>query len=120
LILPSLLAALALGACGGSQHSTLPPAPGGGDAVALSNLTHTPEVYADAKVQTVGTVVRTRIGRMRLYALAGGGGARVVLEPTAWFAGDVGKRVRVHGIFTVSFAIGYELLASRVTPAHSV
>jgi hypothetical protein len=118
LIVPSVLAALALGACGGSQRSTLPPAPGGGDAVALANLAHTPEVYADATVQTVGTVVRTRIGRMHLYALAGAaGGARVVLEPTAWFARDVGKRVRVHGIFTVSFAIGYELLASRVTPA---
>jgi hypothetical protein len=111
--------ALALGACGGSQRSALPPAPGGGDAVALSNLTHTPEVYADATVQTVGTVVRTRIGRMHLYALAGGdGGARVVLEPTAWFAGDVGRRVRVHGLFSVTFAVGYVLLASRVTPAH--
>jgi hypothetical protein len=114
-----VLAALALAACGGSSHrSTLPPAPGGGDTVALSNLTHTPEVYADATVQTVGTVVPARVGHMHLYALAGGGGgARIVLEPTARFAADVGRRVRVRGLFSPTFAVGYVLLASRVTPA---
>jgi hypothetical protein len=113
-----VLAALALAACGGSSHrSRLPPAPGSGDAVALSNLAHTPEVYADATVQTVGTVVRTRIGRTHLYALAGGGGVQIVLEPTARFAADVGKRVRVRGLFSATFAVGYVLLASRVTPA---
>jgi hypothetical protein len=54
---------------------------------------------------------------MHLYALAGGpGGARIVLEPTARFATEVGKRVRVHGVFSVTFAVGYVLLASRVTP----
>jgi hypothetical protein len=114
-----VLTALALAACGGSSHrSRLPPAPGGGDAVALSNLSRTPEVYADATVQTIGTVVRTRIGRMHLYALAGGGGgARIVLEPTARFAAEVGRRVRVRGLFSATFAVGYVLLASRVTPA---
>jgi hypothetical protein len=110
-------AAIALAACGGSARSTLPPAPGGRDTVALSNLTHNPEVYADATVQTVGTVERTTIGHKRLYALAGGnGGARVVLEPTAKFASLLGKRVRVRGLFTVTFEIGYELLASRIMP----
>jgi hypothetical protein len=116
-ILLPLLAALLLAACGGSRRSTLAPAPGGHGQVALSDLTHNPEVYADATVQTTGTVVRTTIGHMHLYALAGGdGGARIVLEPTARFTRDVGRRVRVRGIFTVTFAIGYELLASRVTP----
>jgi hypothetical protein len=112
-----LLAALVLAGCGGGRRSTLPPAPGGHGEVALSDLTHNPEVYADATVQTTGTVVPTTIGHMHLYALAGGhGGARVVLEPTAQFTRDVGRRVRVRGLFTVTFAIGYELLASRVTP----
>jgi hypothetical protein len=73
-------------------------------------------------VRTTGTVVRTRIGRMHLYALAGGGGGGVpiVLEPTARFAADVGRRVRVAGIFTATFTIGYELLASSVTPVGSL
>ncbi len=67
-------------------------------------------------MQTIGTVVRTRVGHRQLYALAGGGGgARVVREPTARFAGLLGKRVRVRGLFTVTFEIGYELLASRAT-----
>jgi len=112
-----VLAALALAACGSSPRSTLPPAPAGGGAVSLSNLRHNPEVYADATVQTVGTVARTRIGRARLFALAGGGaGVQIVLEPTASFSTYVGRRVRVQGLFTVTFAIGYELLASRITP----
>jgi hypothetical protein len=113
----AVLAALFVAACGGGQRSKLPPAPGGGDAVALSNLAHTPEVYADATVQTVGTVVPTRIGHQHLYALAGGdGGVQIVLEPTARFAGEVGHRVRVHGLFSVTFEVGYVLLASKVTP----
>jgi hypothetical protein len=75
-------------------------------------------VYADANVKAIGTVVRTRIGQMRLYALAGGGaGVQIVLEPTAKFRGLVGRRVRVAGIFTATFTIGYELLASSVAPA---
>ena len=38
-----------------------------------------------------------------------------MLEPTAHFAHDLGRRVRVRGIFTVTFDIGYEILASGVT-----
>jgi hypothetical protein len=110
------LAALALAACGGGPKSTLTPAPGKGGAIALHYLTHQPEVYADATVRTVGTVVAARVGHRSLYALAGGdGGVRIVLEPTARFRGLVGRRVRVTGVFTVSFAVGYELLASAVT-----
>src|SRR5579871_3230693 len=114
---PSLLGALALAlvlaACGGDQRSTLPPAPGRGGAIALRHLTHDPEVYADATIETVGVVVRARIGHMNVYELSGGGGVRVVLEPTSAFRRDAGQRVRVRGIFTVTFAIGYEILASR-------
>ena len=72
-------------------------------------------------MKAIGTVARTRIGRMRLFALAGGGaGARIVLEPTADFRALVGRRVRVDGIFTATFTIGYELLASSVTPLGSL
>ncbi len=89
--------------------------------MALSNLRRNPEVYADATVATVGTVVRVRIGRSRLFALGGGGaGAQIVLEPTASFRPYLGRRVRVRGLFSVTFAIGYELLASSVTPAGSL
>jgi len=113
-----VLAALALAACGGGQRSTLPPAPGKGDAVALTNLRQHPEVYADATVSTVGVVTAVRIGRMHLFALTGGRrGAQVTLEPTHAFRRWVGRRVRVSGIFTATFTIGYELLASHVSAA---
>src|SRR5579859_4160324 len=106
LTVPLALAALALAACGGGGRSTLPPAPGGGGTVALSHLRQHPEVYSDAKVSTIGTVVPSRVGGRRLFALAGGGrGTRIVLEPTAKFRALVGRRVRVDAIFTVSFAI---------------
>jgi hypothetical protein len=121
LIVALLLASPLLAACGGGGRSTLPPAPGTDGTIALARLRHDPEVYADATVRTIGTVVRTRIRRQRLFALAGGGpGTRIVLEPTARFRALVGRRVRVDGIFTVSFAIGYEVLASRVTPVGSL
>ena len=115
---PILLAAAlapALAACGGDRRSTLPPAPSSSGAIALRVLSHHPEVYADATIQTVGTVGRARIGHARLFTLRGGGGVRIVLEPTAHFAHDLGRRVRVRGIFTVTFDIGYEILASGVT-----
>jgi len=121
LIVAVLLASPLFAACGGGGRSTLPPAPGAGGTIALALLRHDPEVYADATVKLVGTVMRTRIRGRRLFALAGGGrGARIVLEPTARFRALVGRRVRVDGIFTVSFAIGYEVLASRVTPVGSL
>jgi hypothetical protein len=118
-VLPVLLAALALAACGGSAQrtSTLPPAPGPGPAgsVPLWQLSHHPEVYADATVSTVGAVSRVRIGRKHLLALHGAGGAPIVLEPTKRFAHVVGRRVRVSGLFAVTFEIGYEILASQVS-----
>lgn len=112
-----ILAALVLAACGpAGQRSTLPPAPGPTGAVALRLLAHHPEVYSDATVQTVGTLEPVRAGHRRLYALTGGGGGtRIVVEPSALAAPHSGRRVRVSGIFVVSFADGYEILASRVT-----
>jgi hypothetical protein len=115
-VLAVLLAAPALAACGGgAARSTLPPAPGPAGSVALWQLAHHPEVYSDATVATTGTVSRVRIGHRRLLALRAGGGAPVVLEPTKRVAGDVGRRVRVSGIFTVTFEVGYEILTSHVS-----
>ena len=104
------LAALALAACG-SQKSTLPPAPDAAGTVALSDLARHPEVYANATVAAVGTVVRTH---QALYVLAGARGTRIVLEPTARAARYAGRRVRVRGIFTVTFNLGYEILVSNI------
>jgi hypothetical protein len=107
------LAALALAACG-SQKSTLPPAPDAAGTVALSELAHHPEVYADATLAAVGTVVRVGHSHPALYTLAGGRGTRIVLEPSGRAAPYVGRRVRASGIFTVSFKLGYEILVSRI------
>lgn len=105
-----------LAACGGGAPSTLPPAPTAAGDVSLSVLTHHPEVYADATVQTVGVVARAP-GHRRLYVLMGAvGGTRVALEPPSSVAREVGRRVRVRGIFTVTFELGYEILVSRTTP----
>ncbi len=114
--LPAILAALVLAACGGaSQRSTLPPAPGPAGAIALRLLAHHPEVYSDAQVQTTGTLEPVRSGRRRLYALrGGGGGARIVVEPSSLAAPHSGRRVRVRGVFVVTFQDGYEILASQV------
>jgi len=109
------LAALALAACG-SQKSTLPPAPGAAGTVSLHDLAKDPEVYADATVATIGTVARVARAHSALYALQGGRGTRIVLEPSASAARYAGRRVRVSGVFTVSFALGYEILVSKITP----
>jgi hypothetical protein len=122
-LLLAALVALLLSACGGSdpKNPTLPPAPTRSGMVALRNLTHEPEVYADATLQTVGTVTRATVNHQRLYVLAGArGGVRVVLEPTASFARYLGRRVDVHGIFSATFAVGYVLLASSVRAAASL
>ena len=112
----AILAALALAACGSQQRSTLPPAPGAAGAIALRLLAHHPEVYSDARVQTTGTLEPVRSGHRRLYALTGGGGGvRIVVEPSALAAPHSGRRVRVRGVFVVSFEDGYEILASQVT-----
>lgn len=116
IIVAALLAAVFLAACG-SQKSTLPPAPGKQGTVALRYLAHYPEVYADAQVATVGTVGRTRAGRVTLYVLDGGRGTRIVLEPAdpaARLAGYLGRRVEVSGLFAVSFQLGYEILVTRI------
>jgi hypothetical protein len=117
---PPILAALAVtvvAGCGGSQKSTLPPSPGRSGAVALRYLAHDPEVYADAQIQTVGTVAAVRERSTTLYVLDGGGGKRIVLEPDSAAAGELGRRVSVSGIFTVTFQLGYEILISRIEPA---
>jgi len=115
--LPAILAALALAACGGQgQRSKLPPAPGPAGAIALRLLAHNPEVYSDAQVQTTGTLEPVRSGGRRLYALTGGGGVRIVVEPSRLAAPHSGRRVRVRGVFVVTFQDGYEILASQITP----
>ena len=114
--LPAILVALALAACGAQQRSTLPPAPGPAGAIALRLLAHHPEVYSDAQVLTTGTLEPVRSGRRRLYALTGGGGTRIVVEPSTLAARHSGRRVRVRGVFVVTFQDGYEILASRITP----
>ena len=113
--LPAILLALALAACGAQQRSTLPPAPGPAGVIALRLLAHHPEVYSDAQVQTTGTLEPVRSGHRRLYALTGGGGVRIVVEPSALAAPHSGRRVRVRGVFVVTFQDGYEILASQVT-----
>lgn len=110
------LAALPLAACGG-QRSTLPPPPSASGTVAIGDLAHGPEVYSDATITTVGTVARARHGRTPLFVLEGGHGVRIVLEPSSRAAGQLGRRVRVSGLFTVSFQLGYEILVSRIVPA---
>ena len=112
----AILVALALAACGSQQRSTLPPAPGPAGAIALRLLAHHPEVYSDAQVQTSGTLEPVRVGHRRLYALRGGGGARIVVEPSSLAAPHSGRHVRVRGVFVVTFEDGYEILASQVTP----
>jgi hypothetical protein len=121
LLRPALLglAMLALAACG-SQKSTLPPAPAGSGQVALHDLAHFPEVYSDAQVTTVGTVARVHAGRQTVYVLRGGGGTRIVLLPAASAAGELGRRVRVSGLFSVSFQYGYEITITRIRPAASL
>jgi hypothetical protein len=120
-LLPALaaLAVLALAGCG-SQRSTLPPSPNGAGVVALGDLAQHPEVYADASVVTTGTVRRARGARKPLFVLDGGHGTRIVLEPSSSAAGDLGERVRVSGLFTVTFKLGYEILVSRIAPAASL
>ena len=109
------LAALALAACG-SQKSSLPPAPGAAGTVSLRDLAQHPEVYADATVAAIGTVARVAHAGGPLYALRGGNGTRIALEPSSSAAGYAGRSVRVSGIFTVSFKLGYEILVSKITP----
>jgi len=108
-----VLVTLALAACG-AQRSTLPPSPGASGTVALGELAHHPEVYADASVATVGTVARVGGSRKPLFVLEGGHGTRIVLEPNSSAAADLGRRVRVSGLFTVTFELGYEILVSRI------
>ena len=111
-----LALAASLAACGSGPRSTLPPSPGKAGEVALRDLAHFPEVYADAQVATVGAVGRVTAGRTALYVLEGGHGRRIVLEPSARAARLLGRRVSVSGLFTVTFQIGYEILISRIAP----
>ena len=98
---------LALSACG-SQRSTLPPQPSGPSGyVPLSLLARYPEVYAQAELSTSGVVIADGKNGFRL----GGSGitTKIVLEPASKAAADVGRSVRVSGLFSVSFQTGYEL-----------
>jgi hypothetical protein len=114
-------AALVPAACGGSQKSTLPPSPGGGGAIALGYLAQDPEVYADASITTVGTVVRVASANPPLYELDGGHGKRILLEPAARAAPYAGRRVKVSGVFGASnFQLGYEIQISRIRAGDSL
>jgi hypothetical protein len=113
----AVVAAIVLLASGGGPRSTLPPSPGPAGAIALRYLAHDPEVYSYATITTVGTVARVPGSRPALYALEGGHGARIVLEPSYSAARELGRRVRVRGIFSVSFKLGYEILVSQLAPA---
>jgi hypothetical protein len=114
-------AALVPAACGGSQKSTLPPSPGAGGAIALRYLAQDPEVYANAAITTVGTVVRVGGVTPPLYELDGGHGKRIVLEPAARAAPYAGRRVKVSGVFGASsFQLGYEIQVSRIRAGGSL
>ena len=110
--------ALTLAACGG-QLSTLPPPPDASGQIALRALAGHPEVYAGASIQTVGTVARARSRRPArpLFQLDGGHGVRIVLAPAARVAHELGHRVRVAGLFTVTFQLGYEIVVSQIRRA---
>jgi hypothetical protein len=88
----------------------------------LRDLAHFPEVYADAQVTTTGTLTRGSAHGGVVYVLDGGHGTRIVLE-SATRSGRLriarldGVRVRVSGLFTVTFQLGYEILISRISPA---
>jgi hypothetical protein len=114
-----VVAAVVLLASGGGPKSTLPPSPGPAGAIALHYLAHDPEVYSYATVTTVGTVARVAGSSPALYTLQGGHGTRIVLEPSYSAAGELGRRVRVSGIFSVSFKLGYEILVSHIAPAQT-
>jgi hypothetical protein len=75
--------------------------------VPLSVLARYPEVYAQAELSTSGVVIADGRNGFRL----GGAGitTKIVLEPASKAAADVGRSVRVSGLFSVSFQTGYEL-----------
>jgi hypothetical protein len=111
---PIALAALAVCGCGGAgRRSTLPPAPGRSGAVALRDLARYPEVYAGAEIATSGSVAGPAAHRPR-YTLRGGHGARIALEPAARVRAFAGRRVRLRGTFSASFASGYEIVVSGI------
>ena len=114
-----VVAAAVLLVSGEGPKSTLPPSPGRGGMIALYYLAHQPEVYADATITTVGTVARVAGASPALYSLQGGHGKRIVLEPSHSAARELGRRVRVRGVFTVSFQIGYEILVSHIAAAQT-
>ena len=123
LIVALVLAALALAACGGGSAARCRRRPGAAGTVALAQPARTiPEVYADATRQRRSAPSCARAaGRQPLFALRAAVTARgsCSSRPRA-SARYVGRRVRVSGIFTVTFEMGYEILASRVTPVGSL
>jgi hypothetical protein len=98
---------LALSACG-SDRSSLPPKPAKGtDYVSLALLARYPEVYAQAAVSTIGVV--TKAGEHTFDISGPGVRTKITLTPASTAAPDLGRRVEVSGLFTVSFTSGYEL-----------
>jgi hypothetical protein len=98
---------LALSACG-SDRSTLPAKPAKGtDYVSLALLARYPESYAQAAVVTVGVV--TQAGKHAFRLSGPGVRTKIALTPASKAAPDLGRRVEVSGLFTVSFTSGYEL-----------
>jgi hypothetical protein len=98
---------LALSACG-SDRSSLPPKPAKGtDYVSLALLARYPEVYAQAAVSTIGVV--TKAGKHAFRISGPGVRTKITLTPASTAAPDLGRRVEVSGLFTVSFTSGYVL-----------
>lgn len=95
----------------------MPPAPGAAGTVSLRDLAQHPEVYADATVAAIGTVARVAGAGVPLYTLRGGNGTRIALVPSSSAARYAGRSVRVSGLFTVSFKLGYEILVSNIRPS---
>lgn len=108
-------AALLLAACGSATSKLPPPPAGASHFVALARLAHYPEVYAQAQVSSIGVVRRGAHGKG--YVLTGPGVRTVIaLDPPSLAARYLGRSVDARGIYTVSFAAGYEILLSSIAP----
>ena len=83
-----------------------------------SELAHHPEVYADASVHDRRHRRARARGPQAAVRAAKAATARESCSSRARSAAaDLGRRVRVSGLFTVTFELGYEILVSRIAAA---